>query len=1371
MSTNYSSYENLTSLFTDLGNRLRSKPTAVEVTQAQYNALTPAEKADTSKIYMITDQGGGGGGCGLLPYFYIDSEAGSTVTVTAPDGSIITPTAVGSGHWECEVPMYGTYIIHSVLAGQGDATISVAVDDVKEYHITDNHFDFTINITAPSGSTIRITSGTEIYTGTGTGSSQAFAVHQASATYTVAVTMDGNTKSSSVASAATTGQSTNIDIEFGTITVSVDSDFITAGSTITCTKDTTSCTPKSAASTVVFNVPEIGEWDITGTADGKTYTVKANVISLSTNVQVTLQTIPDGKTVVPTNVIQTWLNCAEIFDKSYTTLAEVLADEDTLRALMTSDNAIDYLKRSTEWSVSGATVPTLAADNGKVYVNQTLRSGEEGWKVFDGNNSTFAGLDTAADDGYVGYIFDDPISINRAYVYDGNVADHTFAIEYSDDGTDWTQCSEFTPSHSIGTNQNVVDVYVNEITGAHRYWRIHRTSSGGARTICYELQFYPVSIPNSELAMSYIGAYDYAADELMSDSTWSGAIINSKYIGSVLNTVVPTMTSTTSPKGEVKSSGDNSRLNAPSWRAFDGETVGNVYWASPDNTTSGWIQYKFERKANIVAAIRLPQDGYNFAAIPWTNAKIQAFDNEGDTPVDLVHYIRTQLATMEESYEKEVFDVRSNNTKYQYYRLYADTSVTNAYIYVMELQFYGREAGGVQNLLKLAGIDKPYTTIEELLSDYDALQHVISSHDAIDYLVDAKIFIDAITSDATAMRLIGKRNYAADTLLADSEWCEAIVKSSYALNVLNISVPILTGDSADVSASSYYVNSKYSIYGFPWHAFDGINENRSHSWTPLEDEMGSWIQYHFAKEFKPIAWEIIIATNNVSFTAHLTGSKGGSNWSSDLGTLTTADGSKKTGILSINDEYDYYKVSFPGQMLAKGGTYDCGVTILQFYGREDVDETNIDIYSAVNDTFYEKDSSGNIQIIDTTDPNGYVATPRTSLPNGIHTLYSSVAKNPNDLEAATPSDYFKTIKIDDSTIEICIMPDDALYWWGYEPNIENCTNANGWTPGTEYSFNGTVNHNTQDITLQSPSFPGQCGIGVKNPVNCSGLMSIETKLDSVNYAPILVLLNSKNFNNEIARQDPSTNIPTKNVMSRRGFVYKADNAYPTIECGNAQNFKIHALTGNGLRNVEPTYLSAAYDTLYIMDGARQIPIATTNGEGKSFDALLEPGTYTICSSVAKNPSNLSNPYSVEVTITATTQTVKIMPENTLYWWGYKSNECIALSGWTLNGSYNGFVDPTYNDNNAVCAPSSLKYSGLTTDRLITGTKVCGIAKTDSTELWMNIFSSKDMSARIGTVHTFASSMEKAEMSISQNCYPLIYSGNGKSGTVYAFWYE
>lgn len=61
MSTkNFSSFENLVNLFTNLGNVLRGKPTVIRISKADYDELTSEEKHDTTKAYYIYDYETGG---------------------------------------------------------------------------------------------------------------------------------------------------------------------------------------------------------------------------------------------------------------------------------------------------------------------------------------------------------------------------------------------------------------------------------------------------------------------------------------------------------------------------------------------------------------------------------------------------------------------------------------------------------------------------------------------------------------------------------------------------------------------------------------------------------------------------------------------------------------------------------------------------------------------------------------------------------------------------------------------------------------------------------------------------------------------------------------------------------------------------------------------------------------------------------------------------------------------------------------------------------------------------------------------------------------------------------------------------------------
>ena len=64
---------------------------------------------------------------------------------------------------------------------------------------------------------------------------------------------------------------------------------------------------------------------------------------------VSASSIPDGKTVLPTDDISIWLACGGR-SETYTTLSQVLADSTCLSALINDNNAVDYLVRSTTWA-------------------------------------------------------------------------------------------------------------------------------------------------------------------------------------------------------------------------------------------------------------------------------------------------------------------------------------------------------------------------------------------------------------------------------------------------------------------------------------------------------------------------------------------------------------------------------------------------------------------------------------------------------------------------------------------------------------------------------------------------------------------------------------------------------------------------------------------------------------------------------------------------------------------------------------------------------------------------------------------------------------------------------------------------------------
>lgn len=224
---------------------------------------------DDGYTYTFTVTNGRDGGMSTM--FVITSDAGSTVTVTTPSGTVIPATQVAGSttSWQAETVDYGVHTITSTLSGSTQST-TVDVTEAKIYTVHLEHFIATIIATYPSGATCTCVGGGE--TLTATGSPYTFNVHSAD-TYTITATDGTHTQTASV----------------------------------------------------------------TITTDGQSESV-------------TLTFVPEGSTVTPTDDIQTWLHCADIWDKTYTSISQVLADSTTLSALIADSNAVDYMVRSTTWA-------------------------------------------------------------------------------------------------------------------------------------------------------------------------------------------------------------------------------------------------------------------------------------------------------------------------------------------------------------------------------------------------------------------------------------------------------------------------------------------------------------------------------------------------------------------------------------------------------------------------------------------------------------------------------------------------------------------------------------------------------------------------------------------------------------------------------------------------------------------------------------------------------------------------------------------------------------------------------------------------------------------------------------------------------------
>jgi hypothetical protein len=94
--------------------------------------------------------------------------------------------------------------------------------------------------------------------------------------------------------------------------------------------------------------------------------------------------------------------------------------------------------------------------------------------------------------------------------------------------------------------------------------------------------------------------------------------------------------------------------------------------------------------------------------------------------------------------------------------------------------------------------------------------------------------------------------------------------------------------------------------------------------------------------------------------------------------------------------------------------------------------------------------------------------------------------------------------------------------------------------------------------------------------------------------------------------------------------------------------------------------SAANDTVSYAGLDAQTHTITTDSSGHATATItVNPSgsTITFTSSVAKDPSNLSNDYSKAVTLTSASTAIYVMPDNTLYWYGWTSVAPTAVNAY------------------------------------------------------------------------------------------------------------
>lgn len=391
-------------------------------------------------------------------------------------------------------------------------------------------------------------------------------------------------------------------------------------------------------------------------------------------------TIPEGATVTPTDDIQTWLKCANITDKAYTTLVEVLADEETYEILLRDSNACDYMARSTTWASTLVADETAMRYLGKYdYACDKLLS-----------NQTWA--NAIANSSYFEYVLNVKVPVMTSNTTPSGVASASYEYNTSFsawkafDGltnTAWSAHGQNPPSWIRYTFPSAEKIYIAKITpnysgseahikefeiwGSNDSFSTHDVLKSDTIPTTSSLTTYTYVLENPS---SYTGYEIYGKNRYGSGAI---SIYEIQFYGraskEVLVPLVPTMTSNTTPSGIVIANGSYQSDSEHAYCSFDGN---DSTFSSVLPAVGNYIGYLFT-EAKKVGMITCKA----FATATWV---IQG--KVSDSWVD----IRTETVINGQSYSYDI----SSDTEYEGIRFYVSSSQAVTSMGLYEAQFYAK---------------------------------------------------------------------------------------------------------------------------------------------------------------------------------------------------------------------------------------------------------------------------------------------------------------------------------------------------------------------------------------------------------------------------------------------------------------------------------------------------------------------------------------------------------------------------------------------------------------------------------------------------------------------------------------------------------
>ena len=327
-------------------------------------------------------------------------------------------------------------------------------------------------------------------------------------------------------------------------------------------------------------------------------------------------------------------------------------------------------------------------------------------------------------------------------------------------------------------------------------------------------------------------------------------------------------------------------------------------------------------------------------------------------------------------------------------------------------------------------------------------------------------------------------------------------------------------------------------------------------------------------------------------------------------------------------------------------------------------------------------------------------------------------------------------------------------------------------------------NNTQTVTIQGISSTTNGVIGLLDSAT-------STQIESAKSSEINVTTIGTNSVSFVCKNVPTVDIPFGILVGGGGGGVSTLADLTDVNISNptdGQILQYDAASQKWVNHInEPRHISitvdiysAASDTVTFTDRTGQKTVTTdTNGHGRATIVFVGGDSITFTSSVAKNPSDLSENYSKTVNVTSSTTAVYVMPnDNTLYWYGYNGGvEAItANNGWSYTGSSRILSDCTFSTNHVNVHSNGENYVsgvGATSKKDINEVHLIADATISSGTGYLLSFSSKDVAAYNNPLKFITNGLNYLITTYTQtlNAYVGAEVLRGADANIYGVWYE